>query len=344
MPVIAVKKAVQSPYPSLRTVLWLYFVVLIGTAGVIVGLSQYVDPAFLQLIIALVFPAGLTALVIYRTRTRLDILIGKPPEIISLLASIGAGLFLGGLALWLNFLVYNWLQTNVGALRPPLESTVTLFSLVLQSVAIIPICQGLLFWAVLKRSASGLGRINSIVLVAVLFAMYGLFTSVANLGITVIPSAFIVGLIAAMAVTYTDSAWYGVVIAASYNLFWVSYQNDLFGIFRALVTYLGQDGGNLLSVRWLFLVIMTTFLAFIMVQVIRLRAPAEGDENPPAPMKSYWTLPLVLSVLFILLAGYGEITLRKPNLPVKTGIPQLPPANSSGSTIPPVPATVVPRQ
>lgn len=346
MPVITVKKPAQSPYLSLRTALWLYFFVLIGTAAVIIGLSQYVDPTFLQLIIALIFPAGLTAFVIYRTRTSLEALIGRPPEVISLLAGVGVGFFLGGLALWLNFLVYNWLERNVGALAPPLESNVILFSLILQSVAIIPISQGFLFWAVIQRSTTGLGRIASIVLLAALFAMYSLFSSVANLGITVIPSAFIVGLIAALAISYTDCAWYGVVITASYNFFWVCFQNGLLGISGTIGNYLGSDGGNLLSVRWLFLVIVSAFLAFIMLQVIRLRALAERDDNPPAQTKAFWTLPLVLSVLFILFAGYAEISLRKPNLAVKSGITQLPGINSntSGSTIPPVPATVVPPQ
>ena len=215
MPVITVKKSTQSPYLSLRTALWLYFVVLFGTASIIVALSQTVDPAFLQLIIALVFPAGITVVVIYRTRTDLSALIGRSPEIVSLLASVGVGFFLGGVALWLNFLIYNWLQTNVGQLVPPLDSSVIVLSLILQSVAIIPVCQGLLFWGVINRSASGLGRLRNIILVAALFAMYALFTSVTNLGVTVIPSAFIVGVVASLTIIYTDSVWYAIIIAAS---------------------------------------------------------------------------------------------------------------------------------
>src|SRR5262249_44906807 len=52
MPLLTAKKQAQSPYPSLRTAMWLYLLVLIGSAGVKIAMAE-VDSALPRLLIAL---------------------------------------------------------------------------------------------------------------------------------------------------------------------------------------------------------------------------------------------------------------------------------------------------
>src|SRR5258708_34805408 len=112
--------------------------------------------------------------------------------------------------------------------------------------------------------------------------------------------------------------------------------NNLLNLQAGLLTYLGSDFGTIfLSGRWLLLVIVGAFLTFFALQVICLGAPAEPDSSPPAPTKSLWTLPLVLSILFILLAGYGGIALIKQRPAAVAVIPQVQTAASAGYTFPP---------
>jgi hypothetical protein len=343
MPVLTVKKPVKSPYPSLRTALWLYFVVLIATAAIKIQLSANVDSGLVRLLIALFVVAIFTGVALFLTRTDLLTVLGNPPDIISLIASIVAGFATWAVAVWITFLIYRGLDTSVGTLSPAVQSNLSVFGLIIQTAIFIPICQGLLFWAFITHAATGLKRIQAALLVALLFAMYGLITSPSDLGIANIPGQFIVSLIAALAVAYTDCVWYGVAIVGSFSLAWAMLDNNLLNLQVGLLTYLGSDfGTNFLSVRWLFLVIVGAFLAFFALQVIRLRALAEPDNNPPAPTKSLWTVPLVLSILFILLAGYGEIALRKQRPPTVAVTPQVQAAGSGGSTIPPVPPTPIP--
>src|SRR5690242_2013278 len=92
MPVLTVKKPAKSPYPSLRTALWLYLAVLIGTAAIKIPLSTNVDSALLRLMVALFVDLIFTGLALFLTKTDLLTVLGNPPDIASLIASIVVGI------------------------------------------------------------------------------------------------------------------------------------------------------------------------------------------------------------------------------------------------------------
>src|SRR5438876_8106943 len=82
-------------YPSLRTALWLYLLVLIATAALIVGLSSNIDPLFLRFVGALLIAATFTIVATYLSRVKLLDLVGRSPSVVSLIASLLTGVVVG---------------------------------------------------------------------------------------------------------------------------------------------------------------------------------------------------------------------------------------------------------
>src|ERR1700750_1815048 len=105
MPVITVKKPTKSPYPSLRTALWLYFVVLVATAVVKVAMAGY-DSALPRLLIALFIVVIFTSVALFLTKTNIFTILGNQPDPLSLIASIVAGFGIWTVSVWVTTVIY----------------------------------------------------------------------------------------------------------------------------------------------------------------------------------------------------------------------------------------------
>ena len=348
MPVVTLKPKRPSPFPSLRTALWLYFFVLLSTGIAMIQWSPYIDPALLRFVVTLFVVLGFTLGVLYYTRTQLSVVVGRGPDLISIVASVIAGAAIWMPVFWLSFIGYRWLDTTYGHLPDVPPSSLTVVSLLLQSGIVIPLCQGLLFFGVIQFAATKFDKVQRALLVAVLFAFYSLLISPSGLGLASIPGQFIVYLVAALAVTFTGRVWYGVVISAVYALIWTIFNNQILGLQLSILNYIGPEdfGKNFLTVRWLFPIVIGAFLTFLMLQVISARATAQKTADTlaqsvtPARLKAWWWLPLLLSLVFVLFAGYGEIGGIRKLHPIAQAAPPAA-TKTSGSTSLPIPLPTV---
>ncbi|MCC7446350.1 MAG: hypothetical protein IT324_02990 [Anaerolineae bacterium] len=309
-------------YPSLRGALWLYLLVFIATAAIFGVLSYNIDPLFLRLLAAIFITAGFTIAAMFITDVRPATIFGRRPTIKFLILSLLAGLAIWVPATWVRFLVYSVLNDVFGVLPPPLQTTAAPQAIIVQAGIIIPLCQTVLFWAYLQRAAEGISKARGTLLTAVLYALYGLFTTEA--AFSGVPELLLVGLLAAFTVYAMDSAWYGFVVIAGYGMARTLFETTLF-------TYLGDQFGFLLGIRWLLVVAITGFAAFILFQVIRVSALDQTAKNPyRAAPRRLWGIPLLLIILAFALGTYGEVVLRQANAP-RPVVPR-----STGSTTAPI--------
>jgi hypothetical protein len=113
-----------------------------------------------------------------------------------------------------------------------------------------------------------------------------------------------VGLVAALATYYTRSMWCGVAVLSGYGAAQLLPR-------RVLTDFLGSQVTDLFSVRWLLLVVITAFLAFVVVRVLsvvesdRAKAP-----TPRAAPTGRWWIPLLISVCLFLFSLYAEYSSR----------------------------------
>ena len=310
---MATKPTRKSAYPSLRSAMWLYCLVVLGTAAIVIPLAYSIDVLVPRLMAALVAVAGFTFVAVLVSRISPSAIFGRPPTSLSLVLSLLIGLAIWVPASWIRFTIYNWLNLAVGVLPPPLQSTAPPFSILLQAGAIIPLCHGFLFWAYIQRAAEALGRTRGVVLAAALYGIYGLFT--AEGALSSVPEMFVVGLLAAFVVYYTDSAWAGILVLSGYGAARILLEDVLF-------SFLGDQFIYPFSIRWLLIVAVTAFIAFILFQAIRLRAsPQRETAEVPAAPKRLWWIPLAISTALFLVGAYGELALRlsaRPNTPPVT--------------------------
>ncbi len=323
--------------PSLRAAMLLYLAVLLGTAAIIVPLARNVDPQFLRFSVALFVTAGFTVVAMLITRVKFGVLLGNPPSGSSRITWI-VGLLLGAAVwipvAWLTLTIYQALTVRIGQMPPTPSSNIQVFGAFIQAAAVIPICQGLLFWAFIQSSSESVSRKWGPVLAAVLYAFYGLFST--DFGMSIIPGLIIVGLLAAFTVSMTRSAWQSMAILAGYNLGWVLLQTPLLAFAGGGST---AEFYNTFNVRWLFIMVIGAFITFILFQVIRARATlANPGALPRQQPRQFWWVPLTLSVILLVSVMAGEIILRTVNYTQPRSIPVRPvPTGSGNSTVPPVP-------
>jgi len=312
-------------YPSLRGALWLYLLVFIATAAIFGALSYNVDPLFLRLLASILVTAGFTVAAMFITDARPSTIFGRRPTIRFLILSLLAGLAIWVPATWVRFLVYSVLNEVFGVLPPPMQTTASPTAILVQAGIIIPLCQTVLFWAYIQRAAEGISKARGALLAAVLYALYGLFTTEA--AFSGVPELLLVGLLAAFTVYAMDSAWYGFMVIAGYGMARTLFETTLF-------TYLGDQFGFLLGIRWLLVVAITGFAAFILFQIIRVSTLDRAEKNPyRAAPKRLWGIPLFLIIVAFALGTYGEVILRQANAP-RPVVPR-----STGSTTAPIAPT-----
>jgi hypothetical protein len=287
--------AADNSTPSLRSALWLYFLILLGTAWITISLASNIEPLFIRFAVASFVVLGFTFAACRLRRISITSLFGNRLDIlvIVLAALLGATLFFP--AQWLSSILEIFLLTKIGALPFPVGSHTNLaLSL------IIPMCYGLLFWGYMQRAAESAFDRRGAILVGLLFGFYGMFMT--NLASSAVPGFLVVGIIAALLVYLTKSMWVGVAVNIGYNLAFLYIQ-------PTLPDFLNNDLLNPFSLRWLMVAIVPSVIAFILFQVIRFRIPAPAAPEPVS-QKRLWGVPLVLIAAIYLVVIVLEVLLR----------------------------------
>jgi hypothetical protein len=282
----------------------------------------------LRLLATIFITAGFTFGAVYFNKVSLAAIYGRSPTVISLILSLLMGAAIWVFSSWVMLIVYIGLESWIGEL-PPLLTQADVSQLFTQIVVFVPVTQGFMFWAYVQRAAEGIGRARGAVLTAFLFAFYALIT--ADLGLSSVVGLLPLGLLAAFSVYVTGSAWCGTLVLSGYGIASL-FQGNLFN-------FVGPDQfGMPFSPRWILIVVITAFIAFILLQVLRATTKGETDLFRARPRPLWW-LPFALSVALFLLSGVGEIALRDASRRAQ----QRPAPTSPGSTSPPIsPATPTP--
>ncbi len=327
-------------YPSLRSALWLYCLVMVG--AVVVTVLQYnVDVVWLRLIVSVFVSAGFTAAVMFASHIRPTAIFGARPTARQVILSLLIGLAAWFPSAWIMLSIYAWLYSAVGPLPSFILDAPPVWFLI-QNGLIAPLAQGLLFWAFIQRAAEGLSRVRGALLTAVLYAVFGLFTH--NLATSSIPGLLIIGLLAAFVVYHTRSAWCGIAVTATYGVLWALNEMPTSFLQSLMAGYFGDQSQatNPFSARWLLLVAVSSFIAIILFQVLRVTEAAGSKRAMPrsAPKRLWW-IPLVIGALLVVGGVYGEIEERLRYGQYMTQ-PQVAPAPAA--TMTPAPGAVPPVQ
>lgn len=307
--------------PTLRAALRLYLLVVIGTIAITVGFSQNIDISFLRLATAIFVVLGFLAGAVLILGVSPGAVVGSRPRLMYLVTGFLAGLAVWIPATWSLIFVSQTLNLLFGVLpastvvtpqNATWESQVAIFG------AILPLCQAILFFGFIFTAARGVGNWRAVWLTALLFGLYGFFS--ASRGISAAPGYFIVGL-AAGALTLRGGGFLpGAFVISGFNL--------AEPILSRYVSSLASSTDSL-SVQWLTAVVISGFIAFLLIQVVRLF----GVSPLPSPAKprALWWIPLLLT--FVLAFGLllGEFTTRR-----STPVPRIPTPTPSGSTAPPL--------
>jgi hypothetical protein len=304
--------------------LGVYLLIMLATAGVIIGLAGGVDITFLRLLVAVFVAAGFTIAAVILTRVSFEAVAGRPPSI----ALLGAGL-LGGLAIWIPAtwtlgITQQILIVVFGSLSATVGSSATIIGQGVVFGLILPICQGLFFFGYLQASARGLGRWRGVWLVALLYGLYGLMS--AGLGLSAVPGYFLVGLVAAALTERTQSMLVGIAALCGFFL------GD--PVLRDLVYSLGTQ--DTLTVGWLTAVTLSLFIAYLVVQATRLFMAQVSAVAIASPGRGWW-FPLILVAVIVAVISYGEVITRGRAPFNRPAI-----SSTTGSTAPPSAPTPLP--
>lgn len=341
------EEAEPSPYPALRSALWLYLLVLLGTFAIVVVFVSSIDPVFLRLVAALFVAGGFTAAALFITDVRPGPIFGNRPTVNNMIPAFFAGLAIWMPVLWVFTILNGLLNTYIGGLPLPIESGATPVAIALQSGIFIPLCQGLLFWAYFQRAAEGIGFFKGALLTAALFALFALFST--EFGVSGIPAMFLAGLVAVLAVYFTGSAWTGIAVASGYGMARLALENSVLDWANIKLPDGRVDPNALFGGRWLVVLAVSLFIAFITIRIIAATTTnVERNRTPRAPIRRLWWVPLVLSVILVVLIGYGEVLTRLHHplgafVAPATITPTPTPNGSTGLPVPPTP-TPIPSQ
>jgi hypothetical protein len=128
---------------------------------------------------------------------------------------------------------------------------------------------------------------------------------------------FLIGVAASMAMYFTGSLWSAAAVLIGYSLVRPLIERTRAG--ASLDAFLFPAGVarevSLFGGRFLLVVIVGAFVAFLCLQVLRLSA--ERQTAAPAHVSTapgrHWWLPLLLTLLLVLALGWGEVGLRQRN-------------------------------
>ncbi len=232
-------------------------------------------------------------------------------------------------ATWSLLFVSQILGGVFGNLPSPVSSIATFYSEMAVFGLIIPVCESLLFFGfILSAARSSLGRGRGILLMALLFGLFGLFS--AGFGLAAIPAYVLLGLIGGVLTLRSQTVWAGVLMLSGFFLAETLIWGKVFAVL------LKTQASDLLSFGWLTIIAITLFVTFALTQLMRAlrggQASVDTAERPAntAPGRGWW-LPLIAALALALVVGYGEIVTRRQNAPIATV-----PSVNTGITAPPV--------
>lgn len=320
-------------YPSLRSAAILLLLV-IPAAGAITGLAEGIDVVFLRFISALFVYAGFTVAALLVNNVRPAAILGKRPALITLAISFLAGVAVWPSATWLLSLFAQTLGGLYGNLPRGVGSTASLETQAVMFGIVLPICQGLLFFGYIFTAAQGIGRWRGVLLTAVLFGLFGIFS--AGQGVSAVLSYALIGVVAGVLTLRSGSMWAGVLVISGFNLGEPILRQIL------IATLLKGQVGDPLSFGWLTTVVIALFVTFALVQVARALVRSDGAMGAGfAPPRRGWWLPILAVIVLSIVIGYGEIITRR-----QAGISKprpTPTATTSGSTSPPLTPSQTPK-
>ncbi|MHB8629407.1 MAG: CPBP family intramembrane glutamic endopeptidase [Aggregatilineales bacterium] len=323
----------SSPLPTLRSALRLYLLVLLATAGIIIGLVINIDITFLLFVSAIFVFNGFTFGALLLTRKRPTVLAGQPPSNLALGVGLLAGVTLWVVCSWLLFVFRQSLDLVFGKL-PSLAFTgvssgVTLLGQAIIFGVIIPLSEGWLFFGFILSAARGIGNWRGVWLTALLFGLFGMFT--VQWGISAIPSYFLLGLVGGTLVMWSGSMWPGILLLSAFEL------AEPLGLGRLLTSFLKNQYQDVFSFSWLTAVAVFAFLTFALTRIVRAFRARQTAVLPPPPGGGWW-LPLLVVVVLVILIGRAEIQTRILN-PVQIAPVQSTPG---AQTAPPIAPLVTP--
>ena len=297
---------VKSPLPSLQSGLRLYLLVLIGSALLIVRLENGIDVTFLRFIAAIFIFVGFTALALLITRTSPGAIVGGFPGVPALIIGLLAGIALWVPGTWLLLSIRQVLTNGIGVLPPPIttSSVGSSGSKALLFVAIIPICEGLLFFGFLLAAARGIGNRRAILLIGLLFGIFGLFSD--QFGMSAIPAYFLLGIVGASLTLWSQSIVPGILVLSGFNAAEPLIRDILFK------TLLAGHVGELFGFPWLIAVALFGFLAFALTRIARTVKRQLPLPIPAVPGRLWW-LPLLVVLVLTGTLIYGEVSARAIN-------------------------------
>jgi hypothetical protein len=322
-------------YPAVRGALWLYVLVMLGTS-LVLGMQSNIESFFLRLAVAILIVGGGTFAAIIITQIGFAGILGRAPGIRNLLLGLLAGVLLWLPVAWLMLVTDGLLVNAIGPLSLPkaLDTGATQAAVIVQFGLVVPLCQGLLFWAYLQRAGEGIERVGGALIGAALFGLYSLVSE--GFGLRGLPAYLVIGLAAAFAGYFTGSAWSGMAVLIGYSLTRAVFENTQ--LQANLFVWLGADTPEqLLGARWLLAVAFSAFIVFALLQVIRAMGTRDTT-GPRAEPRRLWWLPLLVSLAFCVWLGYSELAVRATNRRLLTESP-----SDSGSTAaPPLIVTATP--
>ncbi|PJF35608.1 MAG: hypothetical protein CUN49_09705 [Candidatus Thermofonsia Clade 1 bacterium] len=325
--------APDSPAPTLGSALWLYLIALFGTAVIVIGLQGAIRSVSFLRLIATFLAVGLPLFIaVLAFRLPIGSSFGKRPRLWHVIAAlfIGAAAWLP--ASWLTFVANYALDAAIGILPPPPAVTEGALPLaaIIQLGIVVPTLQGTLFWAYLQRSAAGLGANGAALFAAVLYGLFALTST--EFGYAGIAGALLIGLLAAFATRYGESAWCGIAVGIGYSLVRPLIENT--PLEARLFTALGTD---LFGGAWLLTAGTGLFVAIVLLQMVRAFRAAPPESPPRVRLGKAWQVPLIIALALCLLIGYGEFGLRARN-----SVRSLPSLPDDGSTSVPIRPTGTP--
>lgn len=303
--------------PGLRGALWMLFAAMLISILVVIGLQENIEVLVLRLIAASIAALGVIGLTLFN-RIPIGSIVGVRSGVVGVIMGV-----LIGAAMWIPI---NWtllivelvLSAVIGSLTPPapLATSATRVGAVFQLGVIIPLAQGLLLFGLIQHSAQttrGFTRWGAVLFTAFCFAILSLVTT--EYGLAAILPFFLLGVAAGALTLWTGSIWPGAAVIGGYQLVRALTEDSAFQL-----QFLGFVVGNsdqsinsvLFGARYLLLVFVGSFIAFVLLQIARavLRRSGAIPMVQQQPVRRLTFIPAVLIGLLLLAVGYGELQLR----------------------------------
>jgi hypothetical protein len=315
---------------ALRGALWLYFLAFAGIAVLRFALTA-LDLGLVLLLGAVFIIGGLLLCVGILTGVRPAEIAGQRPRLLLLAVAMVAGAALWLPTWWLLVVTNSTLNTVIGRFPvPSIAAGLDRAAYVVLFGVMVPLLYSLLFFGLLQRMIVPRAGLGGVLIVGALFGLFALIST--EFALSGVVAYFLIGFVASLAAYFTRSIWCGAGVLIGYSLVRPLIDRTRAG--ASLQAFLFPAGiapdAALFAGRFLLLVIVGIFVAFVCLQVLRLSSESIATTEQAAgklgsERRRWWWLPLVLTGVLVVVLVWGEIGLRLA-LPVSGGgLPTLAP-------------------